>query len=133
MKEITLEQFIEKNDEIYNQFVVEYQEDIVRIVHKYRNQHHLVTAEDIISEVNFDLIYRKNTFLKNCFEDEHCPETLTFKIFRKYAFNFAKNKVSWTHSGVKNKNILTEDATTNTKLKKALRPLMKLQLSHQET
>ncbi len=103
MKEITLEQFIEKNEEIYNQFVVEYQEDIVRIVHKYRNQHHLVSAEDIISEVNFDLIYRKNTFLKNCFEDEYCPETLTFKIFRKYAFNFAKNKVSWTHSGVKNK------------------------------
>ena len=44
MKEITLEQFIEKNDEVYNQFVVEYQEDIVRIVHKYRNQHHLVSA-----------------------------------------------------------------------------------------
>ena len=75
MKEITLEQFIEKNDEVYNQFVVEYQEDIVRIVHKYRNQHHLVSAEDIISEVNFDLIYRKNTFLKITLRDEQCPET----------------------------------------------------------
>lgn len=101
-KELSLDKFINKNLKAYDDFFVSFQHDIIKIVQRYRHDYHLLSAEDIISEINFDFLKKKDVFLKNCFEDENCKEELTFEIFQKYAFVFVRNKINWSHYKVKN-------------------------------
>lgn len=97
MENQKLNKFIEDNLDSFHNFLSNFQEDITKLVGKFRRSYHLMSAEDIISEINFDLVKKSDVFLRHCFEDDTCSEELTFNIFRKYAVTFIKNKVKWTH------------------------------------
>ena len=97
MENQKLNKFIEDNLDSFHNFLSNFQEDITKLVGKFRRSYHLMSVEDIISEINFDLVKKSDVFLRHCFEDDTCSEELTFNIFQKYAVTFIKNKVKWTH------------------------------------
>lgn len=98
MENQKLDKFIEKNTDTFHHFLSDFQEDIRRLVASYRRSNHLMSVEDIISEINFDLVRKSNVFLKHCFEDDTVlDDVLTLQIFKKYAVTFVRNKVKWTH------------------------------------
>ena len=97
MENQKLNKFIEENLEAFHAFLSEFQEDIKKLVGKFRRSNHLMSTEDVVSEINFDLVRKSDVFLRHCFEDNTRSDKLTFNIFQKYAVTFIKNKVKWTH------------------------------------
>ena len=56
MENQKLNKFIEDNLDCFHNFLSNFQEDITKLVGKFRRSYHLMSAEDIISEINFDLL-----------------------------------------------------------------------------
>lgn len=80
-----------KNSDLFDKYISEYQEDIVKIVGKYRHPSHALTNNEIISEANILLIKSKQKILDllgNEFDQVN---------FKKMAFAYVKNAISWTN------------------------------------
>lgn len=82
----------DKNSELFDQYLIAYQEDIKRIVGKYRKSYHILSHEEICSECNMHLVKKKHEILKS-FNEEN---VFTESQFNKIAFHYAKNSVIWT-------------------------------------
>lgn len=75
------------------QWLLNYQEDLVKIIGKHRKSNHVLSVEEILSEVN------------NHFLEKHADKEFIDEIdCNKFLYGVAKNWVRWTYSGVKHKD-----------------------------
>lgn len=78
----------------FNSYLVDFQEDIVRIVSRYRKSHHPHSAEELVSDVNLSLIKKSEDLILS---EESV--LLDFNNFKKVAYAYSKNVVIWSHKG----------------------------------
>lgn len=84
-------------NELYDQWLVEYQPDLQKILTKHRfSPKHAISVEEILSEVNFRLIKDKNKLIKD--------KVIDFISFKKMAYSYARNLIKWTADGVSSKD-----------------------------
>ena len=76
----------------FNAFLDKYQEDLNKIVGKYRGSNHLLSHEDIVSEINLSFLKKRDELIFS-FGTDFAQEG-----FRKLAFSFAKNITRWSYS-----------------------------------
>ena len=91
-------------EDLFNEWLSEYQSDFAKIVGKYRLDRHPLSAEEIISEINIGILKKKDSLIYGESSVMDCQST-----FKKVAYAFARNFVSWTADGVslKDKKYLT--------------------------
>ena len=77
--------------EVFNDYLSRYQEDINRIVGKFRYPSHLLSHDELVSEANLSLIKKRDEILSN-FEGP-----FDFTAFKKLAYAFTKNIIGWTY------------------------------------
>ena len=78
----------------FNKFLDGYQEDINKIVGKYRGPAHYLTHDELVSEVNLSFIKKRDELiLKFCADFDQID-------FRKLAFSFVRNVCRWTYSRI---------------------------------
>lgn len=75
---------------LFNEYLENFQEDLDRIVGKFRYSHHQLSHRDLISEINLSLINKRDEILTN-FKGE-----FTEVNFKKIAYGFARNVITWT-------------------------------------
>ena len=83
---------VKTNSERFDEFLIEFQDDIRRIVGKTKKSFHALSNEEIYSECNLHLLKNKERIL----------ETFQGKIldqpeFKKIAYHYAKNECVWSH------------------------------------
>lgn len=78
----------------FNQFLEKYQEDINKIVGKYRGAKHHLSHEEIVSEVNLSFVKKRDELIFRCDGDFSSTE------FRKLAFAFVRNVTRWSFGRV---------------------------------
>lgn len=88
------------DSEKFDKFLSNYQEDIKRIVGKFRKNFHALTPEELLSESNNHLLKYKNKIL-NSFDDGY---DFTEQEFKKIAYHYVKNLISWSHYSEVNEN-----------------------------
>lgn len=76
---------------IFDSYLNNYQEDINRIVGKFRYSYHLLSHEELISEVNLSLIKKRDEILSTFDGD------FTEVNFKKLAYRFTRNVINWTN------------------------------------
>jgi RNA polymerase sigma factor (sigma-70 family) len=84
------------NANLFDDYLSKYQEDMVKIVGKYRYANHAMSAEEVISEANLLLIKGKNKIL------EELQDDFNEVNFKKMAFAYVKNAISWTNYAERN-------------------------------
>lgn len=88
------------NSDLFDQYLINFQEDIKKIVGKFKKSFHVLSNEEVYSECNLHLLKNKekiiNSFPKN-FE-------FTENEFKKIAYHYCKNETSWSHYRVQNKS-----------------------------
>jgi len=76
---------------VFDEYLTEYQDDICRIVGKFRLEYHVLSHEELVSEVNLSLIKKRDEILSR-FEGE-----FNKVAFSKMAYAFTRNIISWSH------------------------------------
>ena len=93
-----------KNSSRFDSYLSSYQNDMVKIIGKYRHKNHKLSPEEVISEANILLIKNKNNILNKLDEDFNEIN------FKKMAFAYVKNAINWSNYAEKNskesKNLL---------------------------
>lgn len=83
--------------QLYDQWLSDYQPDLAKIVGKYhRAGKHAISAEEVVSEVNFRLIKDKDKLIKE--------RVVGLTSFKKIAYSYARNLIRWTADGVSPKD-----------------------------
>ena len=79
-------------NDLYEDWLLDYQEDLNRIIGKYRLGKHCLSHEEVLSEVNLSLMKSKNKLV---------PEKVfNFDSFKKIAYCHTRNIIRWTADGV---------------------------------
>lgn len=76
----------------FEESLVNYQEDLRRIIQKYRNKSGGLSVEDIVSTINFQLIKTKDKFF------EKFGYEFKKSDFGRWAYAFARNNCEWDES-----------------------------------
>lgn len=79
-----------KQGELFDIFLSEYQEDIIKIIGKYRHFNHKLSLEEIASEANTLIIKGKNKII------EKLGDEFDQNNFKKMCFAYVKNAITWT-------------------------------------
>lgn len=82
---------IEINKE-FDQWLVDYQDDLTKIIGKHRFSHHLLDHSEVLSEVNRGLIKDKQKLIEQKGVND-------FANFKKLAYSYARNYIKWTADG----------------------------------
>lgn len=82
-----------------NNWLCEFQEDLKKIISKYRFSNHALSSEDLISEINIALLQKFDDFSSEC--DKGIKDQPTFK---KVAYRYARNYISWMAKGASHKD-----------------------------
>ena len=86
--------------ELFDRYLCEYQEDMVKIVGKHRRNYHQLSLEEIISEANLLLVKGKDKFIKTL-----GPDLLDQNNFKRMAYAYVKNAISWSnHRAINSKD-----------------------------
>lgn len=93
-------QVIEKHSDLFDQYLTEFQEDIRRIVGKFKKSFHALSDEEIYSECNLHLLKNKEKILNSFSDDQEFNQT----EFKKIAYHYVKNECVWTHYRFMNKS-----------------------------
>lgn len=86
-----------KFSELFDSFLADYQEDIHRIVQRYRKPYHTLSFDDLISECNLSLLKQKKKILESFNEAD-----FTENDFKKIGYAYVRNTINWTHYREKN-------------------------------
>ena len=78
----------------FNEFLDVYQEDIHKIIGKHRGTNHLLTHEELVSEVNLSFLKKRDELIFQFGTD------FTQTNFRKLAFAFVKNITRWSYGKI---------------------------------
>tara|TARA_B100000085_G_scaffold221196_1_gene206096 strand:- start:1696 stop:2865 length:1170 start_codon:yes stop_codon:yes gene_type:complete len=83
----------------FNNWLEDFQEDLVKIIGKYRFSNHLLTAEELTSEINLSLLKKRADLI------EYISNKGFNQInFKHSAFIYARNLVKWSHMSISNKS-----------------------------
>lgn len=82
----------------FDAFLEEYQEDINKIVGKHRGVNHLLSHEEVISEVNLSFIKKRDELIF------HFGADFEQTNFRKLAFSFVRNVCRWSYGKLAKNN-----------------------------
>jgi len=77
--------------DIFDSYLKNYQDDINRIVGKFRYSSHLLSHDELVSEVNLSLIKKRDEILSNYQGDFNEVN------FKKLAYAFVRNVIKWTN------------------------------------
>jgi DNA-binding NarL/FixJ family response regulator len=77
--------------DVFDSYLKNYQDDINRIVGKFRYPSHLLSHDELVSEANLSLIKKRDEILSNYKGD------FTEVNFKKLAYAFVKNVIKWTN------------------------------------
>lgn len=80
----------------FDEYLVDYQPDLIKIISAYRRNGHKQTVDEILSQVNLYLIKTKDYILEKLGND------FSRKNFSKMAYTYARNQVSWQQSRILN-------------------------------
>ena len=76
--------------DLFDGYLENFQEDIKKIIGKYRRPNHHLSPEEVTSEVNHSLLEKRESIVSN-FEGE-----FTESIFKKIAYAFVRNVLKWS-------------------------------------
>ena len=80
--------------ESYEGWLVDYQEDLHKIIGKYHLPYsHAITHDDVLSQVNLRLIQDKDKLIESKVVED-------FSSFKKIAYSYTRNNIKWTADGV---------------------------------
>lgn len=82
----------------FNSWLQDFQPDIVKIVGKHRKAHHKLSNEEIISEINISLLKKRASLIEYIAKNGGFHQ----QNFKKSAFVYSRNLISWTHSYMMN-------------------------------
>jgi len=80
-----------KNLNLFDEYLVAFQEDIKRIVGKFKKSFHVLSDNEVYSECNLHLLKSKEKIVSS-FEDEMLESE-----FKKIAYHYCKNEAVWSH------------------------------------
>ncbi len=80
-----------KMENLFDTYLSEYQEDMVRIIGKHRKKWHKLSIEEIVSEANLLLIKGKDKII------ETLKEEFNKTNFQKMAYAYVRNAITWSH------------------------------------
>lgn len=80
-----------KNLNLFDEYLIAFQEDIKRIVGKFKKSFHVLSDDEVYSECNLHLLKSKEKIVSS-FEDE-----MSESEFKKIAYHYCKNEVTWSH------------------------------------
>ena len=76
----------------FDDYLVNYQLDLERIITKHRGKNHKLSVEEIVSEANLSLVKNRDSILSNF------KGPFSELAFKKLAYRFARNVIVWTQS-----------------------------------
>ncbi len=91
----------EPTEEQINQFnlwLQDFQTDIIKIVGKYRKSYHKLSSEEVISEINISLLKKRTGLIEYMIKNDGFHQ----QNFKRSAFVYSRNLISWTHSYMMN-------------------------------
>ena len=94
----------QNKETLFDAWLSDYQKDFLKIATKYRLAKHPLSIEEIISEINIGILKKKESLI---YGDGSIMDSET--TFKKVAYAYARNFISWTADGVslKDKKYLT--------------------------
>ena len=93
-KEYSCDASNQKDSDSFDLFLCNFQEDIRRIIGKFRKNYHALSPEELASECNVHLLKYKNKILDSFLDSEFNESD-----FKKISYHYVKNLVSWSHYG----------------------------------
>ncbi len=84
----------------YNNWLEEFQEDIQKIIGKYRYSNHLLSKEELTSEINLSLLKKRSDLILYMKNNKGFNQV----SFKHCAFIYARNLVKWSHLSLCNKS-----------------------------
>lgn len=81
----------------FDEWLVSYQDDLVKIIGKHRYSNHELEHSEVLSEINRALIKDKEKLVNK-------KGVVTLSDFKKIAYSYARNYIKWTADGVSNKD-----------------------------
>ena len=84
----------------FNTWLENYQVDLAKIIGKYRGSNHMLSQEELLSEINTQLLKKRESLIKYTINEGGFNEN----SFKKSAFVYARNLIKWSHSSAKNKS-----------------------------
>ena len=88
------------NSKLFDEYLIDFQQDIRRIVGKLKKSFHSLSDEEIYSECNLHLIKAKNKILDSFSNEQEFSQSECNKI----AYHYVKNEVVWSHCRLQNKS-----------------------------
>ena len=82
--------------DLFDQYLVDYQPDLKRIIGKHRLPNHALGEDEVLSEINSYLL-KKKEYIINYRSEEKNVTVFTHVGFKKAAFSYAKTLIKWTH------------------------------------
>ena len=92
---------LKKSSALFDEALSSYQEDLVKIIGKYRFSHHHLSIDEIISEVNLALFKNKEKLLESW--GGFCPTK-----FKQIGYGFTRNTINWTQSRLNNNGYVSK-------------------------
>ena len=83
----------------YNNWLEDYQEDLRKIIGKYRFGSHSLSSEELTSEINLSLLKKRSNLIEYISNKEFNQIN-----FKHSAFIYARNVVKWSHYSIVNKS-----------------------------
>ena len=84
------------DSELFDQYLVDYQQDLNKIIGKHRFSNHLLSHEELLSEINVYLLKKKEDII-NYRDPEKNVIEFTETGFKKAAYAYACNLIRWEH------------------------------------
>ena len=82
----------------FNNWLEDYQEDLKKIIGKYRFTIHSLTAEELTSEINLSLLKKRSKLIEYI-----SNKGFNQSNFKHSAFVYARNLIKWSHYSIINK------------------------------
>lgn len=84
----------------FNNWLEEFQEDIQKIIGKYRFSNHILSQEELTSEINLALLKKRSHIIEYIKVNKKFDQP----SFKHSAFIFSRNLVKWSHMSLINKS-----------------------------
>ena len=85
------------DSELFDDLLTNFQEDLRRIIGKFRGVNHKLSKDEMLSEANLHLIKNKDNIINYKNEDQEISE-FTEVGFKKAAYSYTRNLIGWSQS-----------------------------------
>ena len=85
------------DSELFDSLLINFQEDLRRIIGKFKGVNHKLSNDEMLSEANLHLIKNKDNIINYRNEDQKISE-FTEVGFKKAAYSYTRNLIGWSQS-----------------------------------